>query len=438
MPEASQEYTSQIGELRRINHLIEHYKGKLGEFDVVPVADSGFLVQSKRQIPMAGNDWLFFDYDDTLRGTTEVKGKRLTLYKEHARKLDIEASDDLLENVMNATDKFSRWEDVADGGDSYHANAHMVALDWATKQLQTFSERKRKGENIDFDEAEKSIASKLNSIKSELKTEDISLETTHFPDDLFHFHKNPNRLVLRSLTPWSKGIEQIFMQTMINPPDYLETVQAASILGQPKDYIHRLNLGIFTFGGDPYYQLLKVFELMKKNPDLPISQLWLTKVPKGKFIEDMILTGANRKTKLQYVPSVLEEDSMEGISPGSGYPLGETPHIIIMLDDNPKELNSILATNEFLKEKSGASFVVVRSRRSGTREGEKEWDVKTPYGEVDFRRKQFTANEVAAILQINRYLSYKNQYGGDNPTVRSIASDLQKFGIDETQLAAAD
>src|SRR5258708_3464053 len=59
-------------ESRKINSLVEQYKEKLGPFDVVPVGEVGFVVQPKRQLPMARNDWFMFDYDDTLRATAEV------------------------------------------------------------------------------------------------------------------------------------------------------------------------------------------------------------------------------------------------------------------------------------------------------------------------------------------------------------------------------
>src|SRR5258708_3144486 len=177
--------------------------------------------------------------------------------------------------------------------------------------------------------------------------------------------------------------------------------------------------------------------MLEQNPDLPISQIWLRNNPKGKFNEELVKTQATQKTEQQYVPAVLDEDFMESISYGSGYPLGHTPHVIVVMDDSPKELNSILSANDYLKEHTAASFVTVRSRRANTREGEKEWEVKTPYGEADFRSKQLTATEVSGILQINRYLSYRNRYGAENSRTLAVIPDLHKLGINESELIPA-
>jgi hypothetical protein len=120
-------------EERGLRSLVERYSEKLGEFEIHPVGESGFLLQSEKQLPMAGNDWFLFDYDDTLRGTTEVKSKRLELYIDYARSLGIDASEEELKHLVDTTDKFARWEDVEGGGSAYHANTHMSTLHWATE-----------------------------------------------------------------------------------------------------------------------------------------------------------------------------------------------------------------------------------------------------------------------------------------------------------------
>lgn len=248
------------------------------------------------------------------------------------------------------------------------------------------------------------------------------------PDDPFSFKPEKKKLVLRSKKPWSKAIENIFMETMINPPQYRETIEAAKETAKPPESIHRMNLGIFTYG-EPTYQLIKVLELLKQHPDFPVSQIWLTKVTKGDFVTKLVKTKATRKTQLQYLPHELEEDSWESPSFGSGYPLGELPHVLVMFDDNPEELSSILSSNQILKEKTGASFIVVRSRRTKTKKEHQEWEVATPYGEIDFRSKSFSQKEISAILQINRFLSLKNQLGSEHPKVKAAAERLERLGV---------
>ncbi len=118
----------QLKEEDKLQILIEKYKDRLGNFDLVPVGTAGFILQSQRQRPMAGNDWVFFDYDDTLVATTAVKEERLKQYIEHLEKSGIQLTPEQAKKIMDLTDKFSRWEENEGEGRIYHANSHMVAL----------------------------------------------------------------------------------------------------------------------------------------------------------------------------------------------------------------------------------------------------------------------------------------------------------------------
>ncbi len=430
-PQVSKEQIEGEVEKRKILSLVEKYKDKLGTFEVVPVGNAGFLLQSERHKPLAGNDWFMFDYDDTLVGTTAVKDKRLDLYKDYAKSLGINAADEDLERIMDKTDEFSRWENEAKGEAAYHANNHMSALDWATNELRDAGERKNNGEDVVMEDEVVRIEQTLNRIKAEIKGEGLAE-----PSDPFYFRANDRKMILKGKIPWSKDIENIFMQTTINPPYYEEALHAASDIDQHEDSILRVNTGVFTHG-EPYYQLLKVFELLEKNPDLPLSQIWLAKVPKGSFIEEFVRTRATQQTKLDYLPPLgeIDKNSQEAsISNSSGHPLGQHPHVIVMVDDSPTELNSILKANPYLSENTGASFVVVRSRRSSTKEGEKEWEIKTLFGEVDFRSGALAGKDVVKILQINRYLSLKSKLGEDDPRVKAIGDNLHMLGVSETEL----
>lgn len=403
-------------EVKRINVLLEKNKDLLGDFDLVPVGEVGYILQSSKQRPMAGNDWVLFDYDDTLVATTEVKKERLKLYKEYLEEQNIQVTEDQASTILNITDKFSRWEEKPGEGKLYHANSHMAVLQWATNIV-------RESKN-DLSTTMLGLEEKLNKIKNEL-----SQEAKPEKDDPFYFHPETKKLVLRSLDKmWSKGIEDIFLKSMINPPQYKETIEAVKTTSHPNDSIHRTNVGVFTYG-DPYYQLLKVFELMKQHPDFSISQIWLTRVPKGDFIVEAVKEKTTSKFKQDYVPSNLEEDPGEGISYGSGYVLGQTDHVVVMLDDNPKELTSILSANSYLKENTKSEFVVVRSKRSGTKEEKRDWNVSTRYGELDFVNNSFLPNDISNTFIINRYLSVKSRLGENHPNTQRLYGEIKSRGI---------
>ncbi|GEM_PF-4452821 len=407
-------------EANKIGTLIRENRSELGEFHLIPVGRIGYILQSKNQLPMAGNDWVLFDYDDTLVATTEVKEKRLAMYKDYLKKQDIPMTDEQASTIVSITDKFSRWEENEGQGKLYHANAHMIALQWATNVIKDGQDTIQKTIN--------GVQERLARIKSQLTQHEQPQD-----GDPFYFRAKDNKLILSGVDRmWSRDIEDIFARTMINPPLYEETIEAAVETGRPRTSIHRINIGIFTYG-DPYYQLLKVFELMKKHPDFAISQIWLTRGPKGDFITEAVKTGVTRRLEQEYVPPGLEEYPGEGLSAGSGHVLGKTAHVIVMMDDNPKELSSILSSNDFLRTQSGAQFAIVRSKRSGTKEQHREWQVGTPYGELDFTSRHFSPTDVVNTFLINRYLRTKAKLGEQHPSTKRLRSELISKGISDLQ-----
>lgn len=407
-------------ESKKIDKLVEKNKEELGEFDIVPVDEAGFLLQRKELKPMAGNDWVFLDYDDTLAATTEIKQDRLSLYKEYLnQEPGLTVSEENVQRVMDITDNFSRWEEKPGEGKHYHVGAHMSALTWATEQLKSHPQK-------NLDHLIERVKQAFERIKAQLK-ENGGQES----EDPFYFRGK--KLILRTKRPWSRKVEEIFEQTMFNPPLYEETVDATKETGEPTRSIHRFNVGVFTYG-EPQYQLSKVFNLLKSHPDLPISQIWLTRKPKGEFVEELIKTKAVQETELDYVPTELEDYPGESLSPPSGYPLGETPHTMVIFDDDPKQLSNVLSSNEFLRENSGAKFLAVRSRQESTKAENREWNVKAPYNEVDFTSREYLSRDIANIFRINRYLAMRENYSEDHPRLVAEKEHLKKLGVNIREL----
>lgn len=403
-------------EAKRIGVLLEKNKEVLGNFDIVPVGKMGYVLQSEKQKPMAGNDWVFLDYDDTLVATTEVKEKRLELYRVYLEKVGLQMTEAQASKIVEITDNFSRWEESNGEGKLYHANSHMVALQWATNSVRETQNK--------IDETITDLQTQLGRIKTQLTQDQQPQET-----DPFYFRPVDKKFILRGTDKmWSKDMEDIFMQTMINPPQYSETIEAAKETGHPSTSIHRTNIGIFTYG-DPYYQLLKVFELMKQHPDFSISQIWLTRSPKGDFIVETVKTKATNGLVQEYVSAELEEYPGEGLAYGSGHVLGRTEHVVVMMDDNPKELSSILSANDYLKENTKATFVVVRSKRAGTKEQNREWQVNTPYGELDFVSHSLLPRDISNTFLINRYLIVKSNLGDLHPNTLRLQNELNTRGV---------
>lgn len=407
-------------ELLRMKVLSEKYQDVLGPIRITQVGKSGYIIERGNHKPAAGKNWVMFDYDDTVVATTEVKQKRKKLYADYIQNsLHLKIEDDFVDKILESTDNFSRWEDSPGSGIIYHANIHMSALTWLTEELQKASK------DPSFDQ-KKIIDEKISQL-SHIAKQRNDPQTEKRNDDPFYFDDD-HKIILKDKRPWNADIEEIFMKSMINPPQYDETIAATKEITDPKDPVHRMNVGMFSFG-DPYYQFLKICELIKQRPDLPLSQLWISSVAKGDFIKEAVLSKATQNTWMATdSPSNWEGSEEDAIIYGWGYPLAKNPpHTFILFDDSVKEAESVNSANTFLKEHTGAQFVVVRSIRSGTKEEKKTMKIQTPFGSIDFRTKTLLPKNIAGILKFNGYSSRKKLVPPDDKILISMKEELVKY-----------
>lgn len=375
---------SQI-EAKKLNLLIEKNKEIIGDFNLVSVGESGFVLQNEMMKPQKENDWVFFDYDDTLAAYTDVKIKRQNLYADYLQKeLKVNISLEDIKKILEITDKFCRWESNLGEGKHYHVAANMISLSWATDQLNTNKKN--------IDETITKIQTTLDRIKDQLKGSQKGEE-----GDPFYF-KN-NKLILCGKVPWSSKIENIFQETVINPPLFKETVNVIKEIKKPENY--EFNTGIFTYG-DPYFQFLKIVNFLKENPDLSINQIWLTKKPKGQFVEDLI------KAQLG--------------------PIEQHKPVMVIFDDDPKELKGLSKLNE-LESKSGFELVTIRSKQSGIKLEKDQWISLSKFGEIDFTSKEYLAKDILKIFLINRYLSIIKNRSIDDNVLEMEKNRLIKLGV---------
>lgn len=278
----------------------DRFDNPLGPFHVISVGNVGFLVERLQQPLLADQPTLLLDFDDSIGATTVVKQKRLRLYTDYIRKMVPDIADDQIGRVMKMTDAFARWKDREGGDNIYHVRTHAVVLDWVSRQVE--------GKQADvLENTIAQVATTLGRIKGELTGEGVRDEAS----DPFYFRQGEGRLIItnknnKTLTPWSKEIGDIFVQTMITPPYYPEVLDAVSFV-QELSGENELNIGVCT-SGDPIVQLHKILMLLHEHPDLPINQMCLTQVPKGDFARALANMGLLRKNG-----KVLFDDSREQI-----------------------------------------------------------------------------------------------------------------------------
>ena len=339
-------------ELKVLEHILRGNQ-QSESFVIRSIGEVGYVLESSKNIWHPDYNACLFDYDDTLVGTTVVKVKRDELFLEHLKARGITIDDIQAKSIMNITDIFSRWKEKATNKEIYHGNAHMAALGWSVKQLIA------KKTEFTVEEIIQYIKETLERIRKQLEGGD-----TFQKEDPFRI-RDTDRFVLNGMEHmWPKEIAEIaLMKTMINPPHYQETIDAARIISDGR-HDHNINLGIFTFG-EPKYQLPKVKTFMEHNPKLNISQIWLTRIPKGEFLSQV---------REQY-----------------------SARRFLVVDDSPKELDII--GREHLKTPDHVHFLPVRSIRERSKECCNPWEKSEGHLVLDFKDPVSGRDVAESIIQ---------------------------------------
>ena len=416
-PERGPLFTCLSTEAADLKKLLENYKDTLGDFYLIEVEGAGFIIQSTENVPGISKDWFFVDYDDTLVATTGVKSKRHELFLDYLHEhidpnIDIEDS----KKIMDVTDKFARWAQEPGRGDMYNPAAHIVSLSWTVIMLSQTPPEARKQEMPKILERLKATKAVLDA-----QVENSSVETP------FYFDQHTRKLIATEEAPWSTKIEQVMDQSIIHPPQYEETIEAAKILRGTG-----FNIGVFTYG-EQYFQLRKVLELLKAHPQMGVSQIWLSYVSKGDFIEKSLQTEATKRAS-EHLSKEQDRYIRDLLIPRLATPLGYAPQIIVFFDDNPRELDAVEGANKLLIVSTGSKFQPVRSLRVNTREEQKPWDEDKP--KVDTRVTQFSGQQIADFLNKvrtrawqERLRSAKTYYLEKAPIERAIDGVIRARGF---------
>lgn len=295
--------------MRRVR---EKYKDQLGSFEITPIDENdenlGYILRNKDN-PSVDGDWILSDLDDTLIGTQEVKPQMEQQFFTYFRNLGLNLSQDQVAEIVRATDKFARWQEIEDGSkDYYHPIAHGIALQEIKDAL---IEAKKRGDATNVEEVLEHVYDNINRIKSQLE---VGGEPE--PGDHFRFNKD-KKFVIKRVPPWDDDIARIFMQTKVAPPEYEKNINAITEDGEGVEYpegkVFTVNKGIFT-SGVPSFQLEKLAQLMKGHPDLKFNTLLFTKVGKDDFLRRFIeQEGIKGHTIVVYddgVPNIQAIESM--------------------------------------------------------------------------------------------------------------------------------
>lgn len=365
--ESIQTSTAQI-EFLKLNRLLRVNEVGQNYFIFHQVEDTGYIVQNQERDVIHGNGWLLFDYDDTLAAYTFVKQERLSLLEKYIQKLELHLTNEQIQQILKITDTFSRWKEREGEGVIYHPNAHMVMLQWVINSILESTNKN-------------GITQLLEEIRAKL---DRTLALGELQSQIpFYIRDGDKKLIIRGRkSTWSTELEDIFLRTILNPPHFQDLI--AAVEENRNETVSQLpNIGIFTFG-DPYGQLLKILGFLKKNPDFPVAQIWLTRKDKGSFLKDAT------KSDSSSTGGILQINH-------------EQPSPITIIDDNPNDLASIEAAREILYGDHSGLFEIIRSRRKGTKHYSDENRTVTPILEIDFDEEPYALTRIiSSLLLINQ------------------------------------
>lgn len=404
------------------NELPTEAQEAIGPLQIERVGDAGFIIQRSNHMPMAGNDWVLYDYDDTIAATTEAKKPRLLAFVEYAQKHFPYLDEVACEKLMKASDKFSRWEEQENAGKNYHIHTHISILDWALR---------RTGAIVTAGTPVEDAIAEIQAVFDRIQTGEVH------DDDPFYVRHEDKKLVSKGIAQRNTELENIFAQTLAHPRLYEEVIDSMRSLPGSPDSIHRTNVGIITYG-EPHYQLRKLFTMLQENPDLPLSQILLTNIGKGDFIKQVIASGVEKQFPVSYVPATLIEDG-DFDSLGSGGQLfSEAHHNVVIFDDDPTQLENIAQSAQEIKTSTGARVITVRSIRPGTKAEHKPGQsLVSEYGAIDFRNRTGNDLSISDILLVNRYLAVKKgiedgEIDSAYPHFHSLREELLRRNIDLT------
>ncbi|MEK7059712.1 MAG: hypothetical protein AAB971_03075 [Patescibacteria group bacterium] len=324
-------------EIAQLDSLLNSQSVLPDEYDIVTVGDAGYVVNFMEPEVRPDSAWLLTDYDDLLIATTEAKARHSEAYAEYIKGIGVAMDATTQERLVRAANQFARWNE--NGQEIYHIDANIVALGWATKMLCKLGRSNPLG-------MVKICEARLADIATGL-TEDRAPRST----DPFHFSRG--QLVVKNHNVVSDRFIEVF-KPLVRPdvfPDSFEAVRQASAAvdgyGEQSP-----NLAVFTYG-KPDWQLMKLILTMKEQASisepLPLSQLWLTRVYKGKFVEQLASLAVQPSPNSVMATEVIQ-------SPG-----------LVLTDDDPNHLNS------FMSASVPTVLGAVRSARQGTKTAGKPW-----------------------------------------------------------------
>ncbi|HEX9153343.1 MAG TPA: hypothetical protein VF809_00820 [Candidatus Saccharimonadales bacterium] len=311
--------------------------GYVARLERTPSIVSGEIVEYRQdwEGPASMRPIVAVDADDTLFAYTETKTPRADAFVRFAQaELGHQPDAETLGALMCISDEFSRWQEPGSNATMYHIQPHLWALSWATSQLR--------------DVQPENVPAKLDEIKARLDSVKAGQHAEQQEDESAPFHFRKGKLIIGNFIP-PESINSVF-EPVYEPvpyPDALYDMQEIAEAG--------VRTVAFTYG-EPEFQLDKLLRLRDQLTDSgrgwPYEYIFLTTVPKGEFIEELLNTSAN--------DAQLRQDLFSA-----------DPHVFMLVDDDRGQTADFLRAQDIIESSSGARLGVVLSLRERTKSWKK-------------------------------------------------------------------
>jgi hypothetical protein len=342
---ASNYQTEAEREIDQIDRLLRGSEQIREPHEIVPIDDVGYVIRFNALPTSSERPWLMADFDDFMIATTEAKSRMATAYGLYLEQTDLSLSGAVQKRAIAIADGFARREGT------YHLVPNVFALAWTTEQLRALPGLP--GTVLDHAEQE------LADIKSGLSRA-----------------RQPKATV-------SDDFLKVFMP-IIRPQTFVDFTEVINQVGPTG--MAEANTALFTYG-QPFFQLVKLAATMaeqaRTGSHLQHSQIWLTKIKKGDFLQ-----------------RVAEKFGTTDPAAAIAAELVQSP-ALLLADDDPAQLNSFLQTD--IPVNRGA----LRSVRQGTKTVDRQWifGVEPPAAMVHDADKEDAASFKAKITQILGHLT---------------------------------
>lgn len=303
----------------------------LERFRVRRVNEQTIVIENPERPAEPGHDGVILDLDDVGFKYSESKPERGALFVEHAMTITGLPAEEC-KPILAATDSFARRDKY--GMELYRFEDHVAMIAYALNAIQ--------------EEPQEERSSVAADVLKQIEAERLRAKSTSLPppeaDSPFYLE---NDVLHIANTETQAEEEQVLRNkvfaNMMHPEMYDDVREALPLLARDRGTEFQLNIFGLTYGGF-VFQGGKAADMLEEYGDC-MSGIYITEGPKGDCVRAM----------------------------ADEHVFGETPEVYLVVDDDPKQQESIAKAEVDIQAQSGVDFFHLRPQRPNTKTYSRQW-----------------------------------------------------------------